>query len=272
MRIFALQVLMGLLLVLAPSGSSGEEGAGVGAKKEEGGKPAAGGAEANPAGGGGELKTLVEKYSYILGRQIGTQFRNDKLEIDQKRFLQGIDEGAQGAKSLLSEEQIEEAMKSLQEKLDKQSQASAEEGLQKGKDFLEKNRQAKGVVTTLSGLQYLELREGTGASPKDEDWVTVQYKGSLLDGTEFDSSYARGKPAAFQVNRVIPGWTEALKRMKTGAKWKLFIPSSLGYGPRGAPPEIPPHATLVFEVELMEIKGPAKQPEIKIPEEDDGKK
>ncbi|HWU43703.1 MAG TPA: FKBP-type peptidyl-prolyl cis-trans isomerase, partial [Bdellovibrio sp.] len=147
---------------------------------------------------------------------------------------------------------MQAAMMKLQEMAMKKQQEQADKNAKSGKDFMDKNKTAAGVKTTASGLQYITEKEGTGASPKKEDVVKVHYKGTLMNGEQFDSSYDRGQPAEFPVGGVIPGWTEALQLMKVGGKAKLFIPPELAYGPQGRP-GIPPNSVLIFEVELMDI-------------------
>ncbi|WP_422925272.1 FKBP-type peptidyl-prolyl cis-trans isomerase [Singulisphaera sp. PoT] len=198
----------------------------------------------------GPLKDLKQKFSYSIGNRIGKQIKLQGAEVDPDVFLQGLKD-ALADKSLLSEEESaavqSEYQKSLFAKTFGKNKKASE-------DFLAANKKKANVKTTASGLQYEVVREGNGKSPKVTDTVTVNYEGKLVDGTVFDSSYKRGEPASFQVNQVIKGWTEALQLMKTGAKWRLFIPSELAYGenPRPGGP-IRPFDALVFEVELISI-------------------
>ena len=182
------------------------------------------------------------------------------MEINPDVLLKGLRDGLAGAKSLLTDEQIKETMAAFQkEMMEKQAAAQKELGeknLAAGEKFLAENKKKEGVKTTASGLQYKVLKEGSGESPKETDTVVTNYRGTLLDGTEFDSSYKRNEPATFPVNRVIKGWTEALMLMKPGAKYQLWIPAALGYGERGVGKDIGPNSTLVFEVELLSIKPP----------------
>ena len=204
-----------------------------------------------------ELKTQEQKLGYILGQEVGHSIKEIKNEIDLSGFLKGV-EDAVLEKPLLV--QVPEGSKIKEEFMNKKRaehmkkmQAMAEQNKKTEQEFLAKNKTEKGVVTTASGLQYLVITEGTGETPVAESKVIVNYTGTLLDGTEFDSSIKRGQPATFQVSQVIPGWGEALKLMKAGGEYKLFIPSSLAYSDKGAGPKIPPYATLIFEVELVSV-------------------
>lgn len=207
-----------------------------------------------------QLKDQKEKASYSIGHELGASLKKGNMEVNTDTLMKGLKDGISGAKSVLTEEQIKETMTAFQkEMMDKQQAAQkklGEENAAAGKKFLEENKKKDGVKTTASGLQYKVLKEGTGESPKDTDTVVTNYRGTLLDGTEFDSSYKRNEPATFPVNRVIKGWTEALMLMKPGAKYQLWIPSELGYGERGVGKDIGPNSTLVFEVELVSIKPP----------------
>lgn len=207
-----------------------------------------------------QLKDQKEKASYSIGHELGASLKKGNMEVNTDILMRGLKDGVTGAKSVLTEEQIKETMTAFQkEMMDKQQAAQKKQGEENaaaGKKFLEENKKKDGVKTTASGLQYKVLKEGTGESPKETDTVVTNYKGTLLDGTEFDSSYKRNEPATFPVNRVIKGWTEALMLMKPGAKYQLWIPSELGYGERGVGKDIGPNSTLVFEVELVSIKPP----------------
>lgn len=216
------------------------------------------------------LTTEKDKYSYAFGAFFGMQANQqlvarDSIDLDLDVFVQAFKERYKNdsAKYLMNDSLIfatlnEFSMKHQAEKMAKDSIA-AEKNLTTQKDFLEKNKSAEGVVTTESGLQYQMIHQGTGVVPTDTDIVSVHYTGTLLDGSEFDNSLKRGAPAEFPVNAVIPGWTEILKLMKTGSKVKVWIPSDLGYGPRGRMPMIPGHSLLVFEMELLETKAPEAQ-------------
>jgi FKBP-type peptidyl-prolyl cis-trans isomerase FklB len=211
-----------------------------------------------------QLKDQKEKASYSIGLELGTSLKKGKMDVNPDVLLKGLKDGLSGAKALLTEEQVKETMTALQkEMMDKQAAAQKEAGEKnaaEGEKFLAENKKKDGVKTTTSGLQYKVLKEGTGAPPKETDTVVTNYKGTLLDGTEFDSSYKRNEPATFPVNRVIKGWTEALLLMKPGSKYQLFIPSALGYGERAVGKDIGPNSTLIFEVELLSIKAPEAAP------------
>ena len=225
-----------------------------------------------------DLKTEDAKVSYSLGFSMGQSFKKDEITVDPALFQQGLEDGYAGGKQLLSEEEIKETMTAFQQKMRDKRQAEhmkrmeerkkqGEENKEKGKAFLEENKSKEGVVTTKSGLQYKILKKGTGAHPKPTDTVKCNYKGTTIDGKEFDSSYKRGEPATFVVNRVIKGWAEGLQLMKVGGTWQFFIPPQLAYGERGAGHEIGPNEVLVFEIELLEIVKPeTEKPESKEPE------
>jgi FKBP-type peptidyl-prolyl cis-trans isomerase FklB len=205
------------------------------------------------------LKTQKEKVSYIIGTDIGNNFKKQGVDIDPDILIKVLKDALGGNKLVLSEKEISETMTAFkQEYTTKQAAASslqAEKNKKEGEAFLTENKKKEGVKTLPSGLQYKVVTEGTGRSPKATDTVTVNYRGTLIDGTEFDSSYKRGQAASFPVNGVISGWVEALQLMKEGAKWQLFVPSNLAYGEKGAGNgPIGPNATLVFEVELISIK------------------
>ncbi len=207
------------------------------------------------------LKSDQDKISYMVGYQIGSNFKRDGLDVDVTMLLNGMKEAMAGTKSVLSPEESQKIMmdlqKNLQAKAESKHKAEGEKNAAAGKAFLADNGKKAGVKTLPSGLQYKVITEGKGDSPKATDTVSTNYKGTLLDGTEFDSSYKRGQPAKFPVNGVIKGWTEALQLMKPGAKWQLFVPADLAYGERGAGEQIGANSTLIFEVELLGIE-PAK--------------
>jgi FKBP-type peptidyl-prolyl cis-trans isomerase FklB len=205
-----------------------------------------------------ELKGGKEKLSYSIGMDIGGSLKRGSFEVDPDLLAKGLKDSYGGGKTILTEDEarktIEEFQKTLMAKQAETMQKLSEKNKADGEKFLAENGKKEGVKTLPSGLQYKEITPGTGKSPKATDTVTTHYKGTLIDGTEFDSSYKRGQPATFQVSGVIPGWTEALQRMKAGAKWQLFVPPNLAYGERGAGREIGPNATLIFEVELISVK------------------
>ncbi len=205
-----------------------------------------------------KLITEKEKISYSIGLSLGRNFTQQGIDIDLKTFAKGVEDALKGVKPLLTDQEIREVMTNLQKsmaaKKEKQAQQASGKNQVEGKKFLEENKKRKGVITLASGLQYEIIRPGTGPVPKATDTVVTNYEGKLINGTVFDSSYKRGQPATFPVNGVIKGWVEALQLMKTGAKWKLYIPSDLAYGERSAGPLIGPNSTLIFDIELLEIK------------------
>ena len=205
-----------------------------------------------------ELKDQKDKESYSLGYQFGQSLKSQGVDINLDIYGSGIKDAFGGKEPQMSQEEIRATLTSLQQRLmaaqQKELKEKAAKNLEEGKKFLVENQKKGGIKTLPSGLQYKVLTEGSGKMPKAEDTVTVNYKGTLIDGTEFDSSYKRGQPATFQVKGVIKGWTEALQLMKQGAKWQLFIPPDLAYGDRGAGRDIGPNATLIFEVELISVK------------------
>jgi FKBP-type peptidyl-prolyl cis-trans isomerase FklB len=205
-----------------------------------------------------ELKTQKDKVSYVVGLEMGSSLKKNMIDVDIEILTKGIKDALSEAKPLMTEKEMKETIialqKDLQAKQQEQIKALAEKNKKEGESFLAENKKKKGVITMPSSLQYKILTDGKGKSPKATDTVTVNYKGTLIDGTEFDSSYKRGQPATFAVNSVIPGWTEALQLMKEGSKWQLFVPSNLAYGERGAGSAIGPNAVLIFEVELISIK------------------
>jgi len=216
-----------------------------------------------------ELKTEKQKVGYSIGTQIGGSFSRDGIDIDLDAFVSGFSHAYSGKELVISETEIRGILEAFskrmqavrQKQMEEQKKKMAElapKNAEEGKKFLEANKKKKGVVELSSGLQYKVIKKGKGDSPKAIDTVKVRYRGTLIDGTEFDSSYKRGEePVPLQVSRVIKGWIEALQLMKEGAKWELYIPSDLAYGPQG-PPNIGPNATLIFEVELVSIEA-AKQ-------------
>ena len=211
-------------------------------------------------------KSLEDQASYIIGLNIGRNLKAQEVPANPDIVMKGIRDGLSGAQPVMTDQEMEATMGTFQQQMMAKQQAKMQVEGQKNQkaadDFLAANKAKTGVVTTASGLQYEVVKEGTGASPKATDQVTVHYTGTLLDGTKFDSSVDRGQPATFPVNQVIPGWTEALQLMKVGGKYKLYIPPALGYGERGAGGEIGPNSLLVFEVELVSIGEQAQaQPE-----------
>jgi FKBP-type peptidyl-prolyl cis-trans isomerase len=209
------------------------------------------------------LTTEKDKQSYAIGLSVGKGLHRDAIDVEPKFMLQGIEDALANGKVLLTDDQIKTVMTDLQnqvrQKQEEKRLAAAESNKKDGTAFLAANATKEGVVTLPSGLQYKVLVAGTGPKPAATDSVVCNYRGTLLDNTEFDSSYKSGQPATFPVSGVIKGWTEALQLMPTGSKWQLFIPSDLAYGERGRAP-IEPNATLIFEVELLSIQPKAIQP------------
>jgi len=231
------------------------------------------------------LKTQKEKFSYALGMNLGMSLKKQSVEVDPVILSQGLKAALAGGKALLSPEEAQatlmEVQNDLRKKQQEKMQVAGEANKKDGAAFLASNKTKEGVVTLPSGMQYKILKEGTGPKPTATDSVVCNYRGTLINGTEFDSSYKRGQPATFPVVGVIKGWTEALQLMPVGSKWQLFIPSELAYGERGAGGDIGPNATLILEVELMSIaekpkaepapaatpKPEEKKPEDKKPED-----
>jgi len=202
-------------------------------------------------------KDMKDKASYAIGVVTAKQLKQSGIEVDPKVLAEGLTDALSGGKLQLTDQEISQTLMALQTDAQSKMQAKMKEAggknQQAGEAFLAANKKKDGVQTTASGLQYKIITEGKGEKPKATDTVVVDYAGTLVDGTEFDSSYKRGEPATFPVNQVIPGWTEALQLMPVGSKWELYIPSNLAYG-ENAPPEIGPSQTLVFTVELKSIK------------------
>ena len=218
-----------------------------------------------PAAG---LATQEQKVSYILGMNIGRQFKANNVPLDQTSFIEGVKTGSDGGEPKLQQEEIQQTMMEFQKDMEKKQaeaeakqkadmEAAATKNKDEGAKFLAENGKKTGVTTTASGLQYEVLKEGTGPKPKVTDTVTVNYVGTLLDGKEFDSSIKRNEPATFALNAVIPGWVEALQLMPEGSKWKVYLPSDLAYGSGGTGGDIGPNATLVFEIELTKVGAEA---------------
>lgn len=196
------------------------------------------------------------RLNYSVGYQIGSDFNRQNFEIRPDAVIKGIEDALSGDTQLMSNQEMRKAMAELGKKVAELKQKKRQQINQyekKNKDFLVENAKKYGVVTTASGLQYRIIEPGSGQKAKATDSVMVNYRGKLIDGTEFDSSYKRNQPAKFKVNRVIKGWTEALQLMPRGSHWQLVIPADLAYGNRGAGKLIPPNSTLIFEVELIAI-------------------
>ncbi|MCP4151293.1 MAG: FKBP-type peptidyl-prolyl cis-trans isomerase [bacterium] len=237
MKIF-LVIIVSVLMIAA---------AGCGGKVEE-----------KPADQKLTLKTDKDKASYANGYNMGRYVKRDKDHLDIDVLIQGVRDGFNGpGKEQIPEAEMQKVLRDFQQKMGKARQEKQKiqggKNIAEGEAFLKENATKEGVIVTKSGLQYKVLTEGTGPQPKATDQVEVHYKGTLIDGTDFDSSYKHGKPATFPLNRVIPGWTEGVQLMKVGAKYKFFLPSNIAYGKRGSGPVIGPNAVLVFEIELLSI-------------------
>src|SRR5512134_1109571 len=208
-------------------------------------------------------KTEKDKLNYTIGYKFGADFKRQGIDLDPDMVSRGFRDAVQGNEPLMSDKEMGRTWVELKRKTmiaeRKQWKEAAAQNLAEGEAFLAGNGKEKGVVTLPSGLQYQVIRGGTGKSPGAADNVTVHYRGTLIDGKEFDSSYRRGRPSTIDLDRVIPGWKEALPMMKEGAKWKLFLPAKLGYGEGGGGALVPPNAALIYEVELISVQ-PAGEP------------
>jgi FKBP-type peptidyl-prolyl cis-trans isomerase len=207
-----------------------------------------------------ELKTDIDKVSYSIGLQVGFNFvrqnealKKQNVQINIDAMMAGVKDAIAG-KPELNTDQVRQILAAFEKDMTQKVQVMAQKNTSDGEKFLADNKKKDGVKTTSSGLQYKVMTEGKGPQPKATDAVTVNYRGTLIDGTEFDSSYKRGQPATFPVNGVIKGWTEGLQLMKVGSKYQLFVPPSLAYGERQMGPDIGPNSTLIFEVELVGIQ------------------
>jgi FKBP-type peptidyl-prolyl cis-trans isomerase FklB len=199
------------------------------------------------------LKDQKDKFSYSIGVNIGSNLSKQNIPVNPDAITAGIKDAIAG-KPQLTPDQIKEVMATFEKDMEQKQKAAGEKNAAEGAKFLEENKKKEGVKTTGSGLQYKVLKQGSGAQPKESDTVTVNYRGTLINGTEFDSSYKRGQSATFPLSGVIKGWTEGLQLMKVGSKYQLFVPPNLGYGDRAVGPDISPNSTLIFEVELLDIK------------------
>jgi len=209
------------------------------------------------------LKTQKEKFSYALGMKMGGNLKKQDVPVDPSILARGLKDALGGGKTLLTDEEAQAAItaeqKDMQQKQQAKNEKEGEVNKKEGQTFLSANKAKEGVVTLPSGLQYKVLKQGSGPKPKADDTVSVNYRGTLINGKEFDSSYKRGQPISFPVGGVIKGWTEALQLMPVGSKWQLVIPSDLAYGDRGAGNDIGPGSTLIFEVELLSIEDKSKE-------------
>jgi FKBP-type peptidyl-prolyl cis-trans isomerase FklB len=222
---------------------------------------------AAPASPSSAASTLSEtdKVSYSIGVQMGSDFKQQDIQVNPTLFTQGVTDAQQNGPKLLTEEEVRNTLVNFQKTMIQKQQENqlklSSKNLEEGNKFLEENKKKPGVTTLPSGLQYRVVQAGTGPKPTATDTVTTHYSGKFIDGKEFDSSYSRGEPAQFQVNAVIPGWTEALQLMQPGAKWEIVVPAKLGYGENGVGRVIGPNATLVFNIELLSINSKNKATE-----------
>jgi FKBP-type peptidyl-prolyl cis-trans isomerase len=205
------------------------------------------------------LTTQQDKISYALGMNMAKNLQRESVKIAPEVLSRGLNDVLSGKKTLLTEDELNTTLTALQKDIQTKQQEKAQQlgavNKEQGETFLAANKAKEGVVALPSGLQYKILNAGTGPKPSSTDSVSCNYRGTLINGTEFDSSYKRGQPATFPLNAVIKGWTEALQLMPVGSKWELFIPPDLAYGGRGASPDVGPNATLIFDVELLSIQG-----------------
>ena len=208
-------------------------------------------------------KSDKQKFSYTVGFQIGQNLKRQNLDLDTKAFSQGAQDAISSAKPRLTTEEMQATVQSQQKKEMEKQELLMKKNLEAGQAFLEANKKKEGVIALPSGLQYKVITEGKGKQPKSTDTVIAHYRGTLTNGTEFDSSYKRNEPATFPVAGVIKGWQEALPLMKEGATWQVYIPAELAYGPRGAGAVIGPNEVLIFDIELVSVKSEAESKENK---------
>ena len=204
------------------------------------------------------LKTGKDKLSYAIGMNIGESMKKDSLDVDPAIMARALKDALTGSKPLMTDEEAKTVITAFRTEMMKKQQAKAQQAGEAnklaGQKFLAENKTKEGVVALPDGLQYKIIKQGTGPKPTASDTVVTNYRGTLIDGTEFDSSYKRGEPVTFPVGQVIKGWTEALQLMPVGSKWQLFIPSDLAYGERSPGGEIGPNSTLIFDIELVSIQ------------------
>lgn len=205
-----------------------------------------------------ELTAQADKQGYSIGYQLGSDFLAKKIKVNPETLAAGMKAALENSEPALDKDQMRTVLADLQKQVEEERKAQfnklADDNKLAGEKFLSENSTKEGVTTLPSGLQYKVIKAGEGNKPTATSKVTVNYRGTLIDGTEFDSSYQRGQAATFPVNRVIAGWTEALQLMPVGSKWLLYVPSAIGYGERGNPPRIGPNQALVFEVELLAVE------------------
>ena len=254
-------LLPAVLLVAAATAAGAQSGKPAQKPAAQPAKPAAQPAQTGqPTGQGTRTQSVEDRASYVIGYNLGRSLKQNEIQANTDLLTQGLRDALSGAKGMLSDEEMQATMQEFQQKVmaaqEAKQAALGAKNKTEGEAFLAKNKARAGVKTTASGLQYEVLKEGTGPAPKPTDTVTVNYVGTLMDGTKFDSSYDRNQPATFVLNQVIPGWTEGVQLMKVGSKYKFYIPAALGYGEKGAGGVIGPNAPLVFEVELVSIGQP----------------
>jgi FKBP-type peptidyl-prolyl cis-trans isomerase FklB len=201
-----------------------------------------------------DLRTEKEKFSYVVGYQIAQRLQSEREQIDVKILIKAIEDGLKGAPVAMTQEEMKSTLQAYQQKELEAHMALAKKNAEAGKEFLAANKKKEGVVELESGVQYRVIKEGSGKKPQAGDTVLVNYRGTLLNGVEFDSSHKHGGPTEIPLNRVIPGWREALQLMQEGAQWEVFIPAKLAYGARGASDVIGPNETLIFDIELVKVK------------------
>ena len=200
------------------------------------------------------LNTDKEKFSYSVGIQLAQNMLRQSIQVDPDAFVQAVRDVLTGSQLKLTPQQMQQVLISYQQQAMEQQQAQGQKNKLAGEKFLSENKKKTGIIETNSGLQYKILKQGNGKKPSVSDSVVVHYRGTLIDGKEFDSSYARGEPLTLSASGVIKGWQEVLPMMQTGSKWQIYVPSELAYGERGAGPDIGPHSALIFDIELLAIK------------------
>ncbi len=208
-----------------------------------------------------QLKSMEQKFSYTLGYTFGTQMKGQIVDVDKAALIGAIEDAFAGDKPKLSKEEMADSLNMVKEKIAKMSEEQAQQNLEEGNKFLEENKKREEVMELVNGIQYIELKKGEGDSPKPDSDVTVNYVGTHINGAVFDSSKRHGGPATFNLGRVIPGFRDAISKMKKGSKWQVFIPSEQAYGEVGSPPSIHPNEALIFEIELLSFND--KKPEAK---------
>ena len=263
-------LILPAVLLVAAAAVAGAQSGKPAAQKPAAQKPAA--QSAQPSGQqAGKPEALQDRASYVIGYNLGRTLKQNDVQASSDLIVRGLHDGLAGQNGMFTDAEMQATMQEFQKQMMAQQEtkqkALGEKNKTEGEAFLAKNKARAGVKTTASGLQYEVLREGTGPMPKPTDTVSVNYLGTLMDGTKFDSSYDRKEPATFVLNQVIPGWTEGVQLMKVGSKYKFYIPSALGYGDKGAGNVIGPNAPLVFEVELLSIGQPeAPKPAADMPD------